>query len=471
MITAQQLNEWIGVPVEDLADRARVPFTLAESPLDVHRIFANDLRDEIEGARAAGREISLIVPLCPVGQFPILARRVNEARLLLDHVSFFGMDDWLDWQGRPFPRSHPFSLESRFHRSFIDLIEPDLQPRPEDIIFPTPLALDRASEELARRGNLAASFGGVGFQGHLAFNEPPASRWTAVTADDLRNSLTRVVPVAIDTIIAHAQRSAGGNVFAVPPMAICFSRSPSAGSSRIRLPSGRSSGLMKSSTSWRGTWYSRIRKPGKSCALERAKRSSSGPAPGTTPSIGRHARRACLSSSPRRLPRAPPALTRSCVPCSSAAATGTTPSWGIRFPERPIGGFPGAWPSSGKASTGGSLTGCAPQSSPGSLRARPISQWPEARSGDTAGAGGSLTVAMPVAMCCPAPWCCAPATARTGDGMSSPRETGSSSRKDRGTRYATARRKTPSTSRARHRHTARSNVRRRERGPHRPTRR
>ncbi|HUY44247.1 MAG TPA: hypothetical protein VMV92_00760 [Streptosporangiaceae bacterium] len=235
MITAQHLNEWISVPAEDLADRAHVPFTLAESPLDVHKIFANDLWDEIEGARAAGREISLIVPLGPVGQFPILARRVNEARLPLDHVSFFGMDDWLDWQGRPFPRGHLFSLESRFHSSFIDLIEPDLRPRPGNIIFPTPLALDRASEELARRGNLAASFGGVGFQGHLAFNEPPASRWTAVTADDLRNSLTRVVPVAIDTIIAHAQRSAGGNVFAVPPMAITLGMRDLLAAPRVRL--------------------------------------------------------------------------------------------------------------------------------------------------------------------------------------------------------------------------------------------
>ena len=29
-----------------------------------------------------------------------------------------------------------------------------------------------------------------------------------------------IVPLAVDTIIAHAQRSAGGNVFAVPPMAV-----------------------------------------------------------------------------------------------------------------------------------------------------------------------------------------------------------------------------------------------------------
>lgn len=235
MISAEQLNEWIKISADDLAVRSAVPFTLAESPHEVHTLFADDLWTEISGARAEGREISLIVPVGPAGQFPLLAKRVNEARMPLDHVTLFGMDDWLDWQGRPFPQDHPFSLKGRFHRLFIDLIDADLRPRPENIIFPTPLDLDHASRELARRGNLAATFGGVGFQGHIAFNEPPASRWVAVTLDDLRNSLTRVLPVAVDTIIAHAQRSAGGNVFAVPPMAITLGMRDLLAAPRVRL--------------------------------------------------------------------------------------------------------------------------------------------------------------------------------------------------------------------------------------------
>ncbi|MGH3224981.1 MAG: 6-phosphogluconolactonase, partial [Streptosporangiaceae bacterium] len=206
-----------------------------ESPHEVHMLFAKDLWAEISGARAEGREISLIVPVGPAGQFPLLAQQVNETRMALDHVTFFGMDDWLDWQGRPFPQDHPFSLKGRFYRLFIDLIDAELRPRPENIIFPTPFDLDHASGELARRGNLAATFGGVGFQGHIAFNEPPASRWVAVTLDDLRNSLTRVLPVAADTIIAHAQRSAGGNVFAVPPMAITLGMRDLLAAPRVRL--------------------------------------------------------------------------------------------------------------------------------------------------------------------------------------------------------------------------------------------
>jgi glucosamine-6-phosphate deaminase len=235
LIDARQLDEWVDVPVEELADRASVPFVLVDTPAEVHQTFADDLWAEIEAAHTDSREISLIVALGPTGGYPLLAQRVNESRLPLDHVTFFGMDEWLDWEGRPYPLDHEYSLEGRFHRLFLDLIDSDLRPRAENVIFPTSLALDRSSDELARRGNLVATYGGVGFQGHIAFNEPPSSRWVSVTLDELRMSRTRVVPLAVDTIIAHSHRSAGGNVFAVPPMAVTLGMRDLLAAPRVRL--------------------------------------------------------------------------------------------------------------------------------------------------------------------------------------------------------------------------------------------
>jgi glucosamine-6-phosphate deaminase len=231
----RQLEEWLAVPPEKLAARSSVPFLLADSREALHGLFADDLFTEIEDAQRDGVELSLIVPLGPTGQYPILARRLNDARLSLDHITFFGMDEWLDWQGRPLALEHPFSLEGAFRRGFIDLVEPALRPRPENVIFPSPLALDRPAEEMARRGQVATTAGGVGFQGHIAFNEPPATRWTSVTVDQLRDSRTRVVQLAVDSIIAHAQRRVGGNTFAVPPMAVTLGMRELLSARRVRL--------------------------------------------------------------------------------------------------------------------------------------------------------------------------------------------------------------------------------------------
>jgi glucosamine-6-phosphate deaminase len=56
-----------------------------------------------------------------------------------------------------------------------------------------------------------------------------------VTLRQLRESRTRIVPLAMDSIIAHAQRSLGGNVWGVPPMAITLGMSELLAARRIRL--------------------------------------------------------------------------------------------------------------------------------------------------------------------------------------------------------------------------------------------
>ncbi len=231
----RELNEWLRIPPDELPARARLPLRILPTPQDVHQDFANTLFDELQEARRQGRELALIVPVGPTGQYPVLAARVNEARLRLDHVTFFGMDNWLDWEGRLLPPEDPLSLEGAFHRLFLDRLDVSLRPRPENVIFPTPLDLDKSSREIERRGGIATTYGGFGFQGHLAFNEPPSSRWTKVTLAQFRASRTRVVPVSVDTIIAHAERSAGGNVFAIPPMAITLGMAELLGAKRIRL--------------------------------------------------------------------------------------------------------------------------------------------------------------------------------------------------------------------------------------------
>src|SRR3990172_8035766 len=102
-----------------------LPLTVLPTRDDVHRRFARDLFDEAAEAARLGREVTSIVPLGPKGHYPLLARMVNEAGLSLEHVAYVGMDQWLDWQGRPLPWGHPFNLESYFRRHFIELVEPD----------------------------------------------------------------------------------------------------------------------------------------------------------------------------------------------------------------------------------------------------------------------------------------------------------------------------------------------------------
>jgi glucosamine-6-phosphate deaminase len=235
MTHVDKLDDWLTIAPDDLPARSPIPVRILPTKADVHLAFADAMFDELEQARRSGEPISLIVPVGPTGGYAPLAARINEAGLRLDHATFFGMDNWLDWQGRALPFEDPNNLEGEFHRLFLDRLDTPLRPRAEDVIFPTPTDLDRSAREIERRGGIATTYGGFGFQGHLALNEPPDSRWTHVTLAEFRESRTRILSVSVDTIIAHAQRSAGGNVFAVPPMAITLGMRELLSARRIRL--------------------------------------------------------------------------------------------------------------------------------------------------------------------------------------------------------------------------------------------
>jgi glucosamine-6-phosphate deaminase len=234
-ISAEQLREWLGIPVEELEQHSPIPLSILPTVEDVHRRFADDMFEEIAAAREAGEALRLIVPVGPTGQYPLLAEKLNNARLSLDHVTFYAMDEWLDWEARPLGPRHPFSLEGAFRRLFIDRLAPEVRPAEEAVIFPSPYRLETIPEDLREPGRIATTYGGFGYRGHLAFNEPPGSRLSPVSLDQLRASRTRVVPIAEDTIIAHSHRSLGGNAAGVPPMAVTLGMSELLGARRVRL--------------------------------------------------------------------------------------------------------------------------------------------------------------------------------------------------------------------------------------------
>jgi glucosamine-6-phosphate deaminase len=145
------------------------------------------------------------------------------------------MDEYCDWQGRAVARDHPLSFEGFMRATVFELLDPDLRIPDDQIHFPDPLDLDRISRRIKEVGGIDTCYGGVGYHGHVAFNEPPISRWFTLTPDEFRNSLTRVVPLAPETIVMNSTRATGGNPAALPPMAVTLGMRDIWESRRIRL--------------------------------------------------------------------------------------------------------------------------------------------------------------------------------------------------------------------------------------------
>ncbi len=227
--------ELMHLPVDRLRERARLPFRLTADIPALLAAFAFSVASEIERANREQRPARLILPVGPVRQYPMLVEITNRERISWRNVWIFQMDEFLDWQGRPVALTHPLSFEAFLKRELLSKIDAELRPPDSRHIVPHPFRIDEFSEKLQRAGGADCCFGGVGYHGHVAFNEPVISRWRQVSEEKMRQSLTRVVALGDDSVVVQSIHSAGGNSHAIPPMAVTCGMRDILAARRIRL--------------------------------------------------------------------------------------------------------------------------------------------------------------------------------------------------------------------------------------------
>jgi glucosamine-6-phosphate deaminase len=167
------LNTYLSIPAAELGKGTPVQVRVLGDMASLAEDFARTLLAEIRAAQAAGRGGTFVVPVGPVDQFPILARLVNEARLSLRDVVFINMDEYLTDDDAWVPVSHPLSFRGYMERAFYGLLDPALAPPPEHRVFPDPRDCGAIQWLIDARGGVDVTFGGIGINGHIAFNEPP----------------------------------------------------------------------------------------------------------------------------------------------------------------------------------------------------------------------------------------------------------------------------------------------------------
>lgn len=229
------IDRWMQLSTETLHREAKTPLRVEPDRTALYAAFAREIADEIKARNAAGEPTRLILPVGPVGQFPVLAEICNRERISWRNVWTFNMDEYCDWEGRSIPLDHPLSFEGYMRREFFGRLDDDLRIPDDQVFFPRIERIDEVSDKIAALGGIDSCYGGIGIHGHVAFNEPPISRFYQVTLDEFRNSRTRVLPLAPETMVMNSIRRVGGNFYTFPPMAITIGMKDILASRRIRL--------------------------------------------------------------------------------------------------------------------------------------------------------------------------------------------------------------------------------------------
>ncbi|HUM62580.1 MAG TPA: hypothetical protein PKZ26_02800 [Anaerolineaceae bacterium] len=221
-IDTKKLYNWCKIPTGELENHpeSKVKIKIFDVSRAAMEYVGSMLADEVINNNLENKPTRWILPTGPMDEYTYFIKRVNEERISLKNLFVFHMDEYLDWQGRPFPLEHHFSLEGIMMREFYAKIDPDLivpinqrfWPRINDID-----GLDKAIEEV---GGVDTVLAGLGYKGLIAFCESPRSPWTTISIDEYRNSKTRIVTINDDTIISLSERETGGLTHIIPPMAI-----------------------------------------------------------------------------------------------------------------------------------------------------------------------------------------------------------------------------------------------------------
>lgn len=206
-VPADELGRDSGVTVRITRDRDTLAAEMAQAMFDVLR-----------AAQERGGAATLIVPVGPVDQFPLLAELIRRQRLDCRQAVLINMDEYLDEGGRWVPLDHPLSFRGYMQRAFYDLLPTELAPLAEHRVFPDPRRTDAVGQLIGQRGGVDACFGGIGINGHMAFNEPPEPG-EEVSLDAFADLPTRVLPLSRETRTINSV-TVGGEISIIPRLAI-----------------------------------------------------------------------------------------------------------------------------------------------------------------------------------------------------------------------------------------------------------
>lgn len=153
-----------------------------------------------------------------------LATKFNTARTDLSLLSTWNLDEYSLDGKHAVPHGHPLSYWRYMHKMLFSKFDPALGFREENAHFPDPAAPGAYDPAIAAAGGLDLQLLGIGFNGHIAFNEP--MREDDISVDDFAALPTRVLSLSKETIEQNTHVTAGGDSALVPRYAVTMGMAP-----------------------------------------------------------------------------------------------------------------------------------------------------------------------------------------------------------------------------------------------------
>jgi glucosamine-6-phosphate deaminase len=156
---------------EELLKNPKLPLIVMDDNAAIFQSMAAEMVEEIKRKNALGEPTVFICPVGPVGQYPYFVNMVNKEEIDLKNVWIINMDEYLTDEKKWIDKEETLSFRGFMDRVVYSKINPSLVMPENQRVFPDPEHTERIGELIAKLGGVDICFGGIGINGHVAFNE------------------------------------------------------------------------------------------------------------------------------------------------------------------------------------------------------------------------------------------------------------------------------------------------------------
>lgn len=222
------------IPESELGKGCGINLAVCDTEHDLYWRMAIDVLETIRDNNEKGEDTIMVVPYGPLGPYSRLVYLVNKYRVSLKRCTFINMDEYLIDEHTYIDKADPLSFRGGMDRIFYSQIDDELNVLPENRHFPIPGEEYRVAELIKKAGKLDMAWGGVGINGHFAFNEPPEPG-EACTPDEFLDRPTRVLKISRETKTINAYMNCGGDLNGIPQYCITVGMKEMFGARKVRM--------------------------------------------------------------------------------------------------------------------------------------------------------------------------------------------------------------------------------------------
>lgn len=224
-------HDYYGYSKEELTKSPKIELIPMEDGETVFKSMAEEMVEEIVKNNSVGKHTAFICPVGPIGQYKYFVEAVNSRKISLKNVWFINMDEYLTDEKEWISKDDSLSFRGFMYSEVYDRIDKDLVMPESQRVFPDPKNLSYIPELIKELGGVDICFGGIGINGHVAFNEPEEE----LSEEEFRTLQTRVLQIKPETRAINAVGALNGAIEDMPKYCITIGFKEISESKKIRL--------------------------------------------------------------------------------------------------------------------------------------------------------------------------------------------------------------------------------------------